>query len=249
MKKRKKRENREIVQMIKAEQNRRSPLRILEKSTLGGVGKGNIGVIAAKKGVGKTACLVHIATDQLFENKHVIHVSFSSNTSHIISWYEDIFEEIAKKVNLDSAEEVHDEIIKNKIIMNFNQDGIKISQITNSIKSMIENGHFSANTIVIDGFDFGKCSIEDIKTIKTFASDLGLEVWFSASIKEDNSEFDENQVPLLLKKFINDITILINMKPENDYIKLQLIKDHKILPVSDMHLKLDPRSLLIDETA
>ena len=58
--------------MIKEERNRRSPLRILEKSIHGGLGKGNIGVIAAKKGVGKTACLVHIATDQLFLNKHVI---------------------------------------------------------------------------------------------------------------------------------------------------------------------------------
>src|SRR4030042_4764412 len=107
--------------MIKSESNRRSPLRILEKSTQGGVGPGNIGVIAARKGVGKTACLVHIATDQLFENKHVIHVSFSANTSHIISWYEDIFDEIAKKYNLDSAGEVHDEIVRNRIIMNFNQ--------------------------------------------------------------------------------------------------------------------------------
>jgi hypothetical protein len=235
--------------MIKTEQNRRSPLRILEKSTRGGVGKGNIGVIAAKKGVGKTACLVHIATDQLFENKHVIHVSFSENTSHIISWYEDIFDEIAKKVNLDSAVEVHDEIIKNRIIMNFNQDGVKISQITNSIKLMIENGHFTANTIVIDGFDFNKSSIEDIKIIKSFASDLGLEIWFSASLKEDSSEFDKNHVPGLLKNFINEITIFIFMKPENDYIKLQLIKDHDIFPGSDLHLKLDPRSLLIDETA
>ena len=105
--------------MIKTEQNKRSPLRILEKSIHGGVGKGNIAVIAAKRG--KTACLVHIATDQLFEDKHVIHVSFSANTNHIISWYEDIFDEIAKKISLDSARDVHDEIVKNRIIMNFNQ--------------------------------------------------------------------------------------------------------------------------------
>ena len=55
--------------------------------------KGFMAVIG-KKGVGKTACLVHIATDQLFLNKHVIHVSFSGDTRHIISWYEDIFKEI-----------------------------------------------------------------------------------------------------------------------------------------------------------
>ena len=83
--------------MIREELIRRSPFRILEKSIHGGVGKGNIGMIAARKGVGKTACLVHLATDQLFQNKYVIHVSFSPDTSHIISWYEDIFEEIAQR--------------------------------------------------------------------------------------------------------------------------------------------------------
>ncbi len=53
--------------MVKSELINRSPLRILEKSIQGGVGKGNIGVIASRKGVGKTACLVHIATDNFLE--------------------------------------------------------------------------------------------------------------------------------------------------------------------------------------
>ena len=46
--------------MIKKELISKSPLRILEKSIHGGVGKGNLGVIAARKGIGKTACLVHM---------------------------------------------------------------------------------------------------------------------------------------------------------------------------------------------
>ena len=231
--------------MIRTERNKRSPLRILEKSINGGVGKGNIGVITARKGVGKTACLVHIATDQLFLEKHVIHVSFSADITHIISWYEDIFNEIAKKFDLDSAKEVHDEIIKNRIIMNFNQSGIKIEQITNSIKSMIVDGNFDANTIVIDGYDFNRGSVEDLIKMRSFASELGLEIWFSASLKDDEMVFDGNGIPEKLKNYLNEISILIFLKPENDYIHLQLIKDHDIYPDSDMHLKLDPKSLLI----
>ena len=61
--------------MIKHEIITRSP-QDSGKSTHGGVGKGNIGVIASRKGTGKTACLVHIATDQLFQGKNLIHVSF-----------------------------------------------------------------------------------------------------------------------------------------------------------------------------
>ncbi|MBN2038585.1 MAG: hypothetical protein JW864_00990 [Spirochaetes bacterium] len=235
--------------MIKEERNKRSPLRILEKSIHGGLGKGNIGLIAARKGVGKTACLVHIATDQLFLNKHVIHVSFSGDTSHIISWYEDIFREIAKKFKLESIKEVHDDIIKNRIIMNFNQNGVQMNQITGSIKSMVTEGNFSANVIVIDGYDFEKGSIEDLKQIRKMAESMGLEIWISASLKDEEIIFDEKGVPLPLKSYLDETDILIFIKPENNLIHLQLVKDHDVFPDSNMHLKLDPKSLLIVDDA
>ena len=233
--------------MIKSEQNKRNPLRILEQSARGEIGKGNIGVIAAQKGVGKTACLVHIATDELFDKKHVIHVSFSADINHIISWYEDIFGEIAKKLKLESAKEIHDDIIKNRIILNFNQDGTKINQIASTVKSLIKDGNFSADTIVIDGYDFTKGTVDDIKALHELADEMGLEIWISASLK-DNVEFDKDGIPSILKNFMNEIAIIVYMKPENDYIRLQLIKDHNTAPVPDLHLKLDPKSLLIVES-
>ena len=159
--------------MVKSELVKRSPLRIFEKSIHGGLGAGNLGVLASRKGVGKTACLVHIATDQLFRDKHVIHVSFSAKVDHIISWYEDIFKEIAKKRELESAVEVHDEIIKNRVIMNFNQQGIDTDQILKSLNAMISDGNFAADTIIFDGYDFEQISIDDLAEIKKFAEESG----------------------------------------------------------------------------
>ena len=100
--------------MVKSELIKRSPLRILEKSIHGGLGKGNIGIIASRKGIGKTACLVHIATDKLFQNKPVIHVSYSSRVDYIISWYEDIFKEISNLIPDDVYLESMD--VRNKTI-------------------------------------------------------------------------------------------------------------------------------------
>ena len=122
--------------MVKSELIKRSPLRIFEKSIHGGLGAGNIGVLASKKGVGKTACLVHISTDKLFQGKPVIHVSYASRVDYIIGWYEDIFKEIALKRQLESAFEVHDEIIKNRVIMNFKQDAARTDQVLKSIEAI-----------------------------------------------------------------------------------------------------------------
>ena len=55
--------------------NARSPLRLLEKGLHGGLGAGNVGALVAGAGVGKSAFLVGVATDELLRGGTVLHVS------------------------------------------------------------------------------------------------------------------------------------------------------------------------------
>ncbi len=233
--------------MVKAELVKRSPLRILEKSIHGGVGKGNIGVLASRKGVGKTACLVHIATDKLLRGGRVIHVSFAARVDHIVSWYDDIFTEISKWKNLDSAVQIHDEIIKNRVIMNFNQAGIQTEQVLRSLGAMITDGQFPADMVIFDGFDLSVSGRADLAAIKSFAKSVDLEVWFSASLKGPDPLFDEQWIPRELSAVTDIIDVLISLQFEGDHVRLQLAKDHDKLNPGDLHLKLDPKTLLIAE--
>lgn len=233
--------------MVRTELVKRSPLRILEQSIHGGLGKGNIGVIAAPKGIGKTACLIHIATDQLLEGKHIIHVSFAAGTNHIISWYEDIFTEIARRYHLDEAMEVHDDIIKNRVIINFRQDGVTAAQVGRSIRSMIQEGNFNADAIIIDGYDFSREDTEEFGVFKGLAEEAGLEIWFSASLSKEALKTDGNAIPAIMERYLRHTAVFIILEPCDTYIKLKLVKDHEIIPMSDLHLKLDPHILLIAE--
>ena len=231
--------------MVRSELNKRSPLRVFEKSINGGVGKGHIGVLASKKGVGKTACLVHIATDKLFRDRHVIHVSFSQKVDHIINWYEDIFKEIAKKRDLEDAVDIHDEIIKNRVIMNFNSKGTTVDQVLTSLRAMIIDGNFPADSVIFDGYDLAEAEQEDFDKIKAFAKEVNIEVWFSVSLKGENPVFNANGVPSDLEGRMNDLDVLITLKYEGDHVHFQVIKDHDNLEPKEMTLKLDPKTLLI----
>ena len=95
--------------MVKQELIERSPVRFLEKSANGGLAAGEIGVLTSKKGLGKTSVLVQIGLDMLLQEKPVVHVSFNQHSDNVITWYEDIFNETAKKKNLADAEEVKNE--------------------------------------------------------------------------------------------------------------------------------------------
>lgn len=233
--------------MVKSELIKRSPLRIFEKALKDNLKKGDIAVLASRKGVGKTACLVHIATDKLMQDKHVIHVSFAPRVDHIIQWYEDIFKEIAKKRDLEGALDVHDEIIKNRVIMNFSQAGITADQVLSSLEVMIRQGNFPADIIIFDGLDFNKVSLEDLQKIKDFARQINLEIWISASLKNPEPVFDSQGMPTELVPIFSAIDFLITLRFEGTNVKLHLLKERDTVHKMEMNLILDPKTLLIVE--
>jgi len=232
--------------MVKTHLIKRSPLRVLEEATHGGPGRGALAVLASPKGVGKTACLVHIATDKLFQSKPVIHVSYASRVDYIITWYEDIFKEIAKNRRLRDAVAVHDEIIKNRVIMNFNQDGMKTEQVLRSLEAMITGGKFNADAIIVDGYNFGLAEPSDLAKFKAFALRMNLELWFSASLKENGTPlYGPNGTPVLLAPHMGEIDVLITLQAKGDVVEIRVVKDHGHPAAGILPLKLDPKTLLI----
>ncbi|MEN6559685.1 MAG: hypothetical protein ABFD52_02765 [Acidobacteriota bacterium] len=230
---------------VKEEIIKRSPLRVLEKSISGGLGKGHVGVLASRKGVGKTACLVHIAADKLLQDQYVIHVSYASRVDYIVNWYEDIFKELAKAPKMRSALDEFDELIRRRVIMNFKQDGARTEQVLRSLEAMIVHGNFRAGTVIVDGLDFDQAGPDDLRKFRDFAGRLGLEVWFSASLKKDEPLFDEQGIPYELKDFLGTIDVLISLQHHGDHVHFNLVQDHGRLAAKDIRLKLDPTTLLI----
>ena len=234
--------------MLKEELITKSPVRILEKSIEGGLMAGNIGVIASRKGIGKTSVLVQLALDKLLQGEKVIHVSFTAHTSYVISWYENIFTELAKRRGLERLDEVRDELVKNRVIMNFAQEGVSIDQIVRSLKAMVVDGGFKAKTLIVDGFDFTRATKDQLAKVKAFAAEMGLEVWYSCTLIVEEPLVDKNNIPVILREYLEQIGVLILLEPKAEYIHFTVVKDHERMNPQDLKLKLDAKTLLIAET-
>jgi len=245
--------------MVKTELIQRSPIRIFEQSIHGGLKAGEVGVIASPNGVGKTSVLVQLGLDKLLQGKKVIHVSFylGHHTQYVPLWYEDIFVELTNKKNLENANEIKNDLAKNRVLMNFNQDGVTKDQIIKSLRAMIIDGGFKADAIIIDGFDFARSDKESIAAVKAFATELGVSVWYSCSIKEDSQSagaaytsgavYDKDNIPVVLGNFIDSIDIVIILQPKSDHVELSISKDRGSVISKNTAMKLDPKTLLILE--
>jgi KaiC/GvpD/RAD55 family RecA-like ATPase len=233
--------------MLKEEFIQKSPVRIFEKSMEGGLHAGNIGILASKKGIGKTSVLVQIALDKLMQGEKVIHVSFNAHTSYIISWYENIFNEIARRKNLENIEEIKEQMIRNRMIMNFMQENISVDQILRTIKALMSDGSFNAKTLIIDGFEFTRATVERFEKVKAFLSETQLEGWYTCTLADTEPVLDSKGIPIVLRDIEPYISVIVLLEPKKDYIHLRVVKNHESLERGDMPLMLDPRTLLIAE--
>jgi KaiC/GvpD/RAD55 family RecA-like ATPase len=234
--------------MVKEELIQRSPLRIFEQSIHGGLKAGEVGIIVSQAGIGKTSMLFQLALDRLLQGKKVIHVSFTQHTHYVLAWYEDIFDELFSGKNLDNAADVKNEIVKNRVLMNFNQDVMSKEQILKSLRAMITEGGFAAESIIVDGFDFSRAGREQIANVKAFAKELGLSVWYSCTVKENGQlQYDNEKMPLAIKDYADLADIVIVLEPKSDHIELSVSKDRNSSGLKPLAMRLDPKTLLILE--
>ena len=224
--------------MVKQELIDRSSVRFLDKALNGGIKAGEIGVLASKKGVGKTSVLVQIGFDKLIQGKQVVHVSFDQHASYVMTWYEDIYNEMSKKRKIDVAD-FKDDIFKNRVVLNFNQDTVSTKQIISTMKALAQGG-IKPECVIIDGLNFAKRTTQDFAEMKAFAKEAGIAVWYSynTDAAELKDMFDKDLEALF------DAVVYFEAKADSTQLRILKVRNEAI---KEANLKLDPKTLLIAE--
>lgn len=214
-----------------------SPVRLFDKCTNGGLKAGELGLVTAKKGLGKTSILVQFGMDSLSQGKQLVHVSFDQHSSNVISWYESIFTETLKKKNVSNASELKNEMVRNRTILNFNQETFALGKVVNTLKAL-KDGGINVSAIVVDGVDLSKVSADDMKSVKDFAAAENLTVWFSATAEGESLS---DSVPAAMAE---DFAAVIHISPRQDGVYVSVLKCHDMPSTTDI-LKLDAKTLLM----
>ena len=224
-------ENKELID--------RSPIRTFESITNGGIKAGEIGAITSKKGLGKTSVLVQLGMDYLLQDKKIVHLSFDQKSDNAFTWYEDIFAEITKRKNIVKPDDLKESLLKNRILLNFNQDIISGKQIVGTLEAL-SSGGIKIEGLVIDGLDFTKVTDDTIKVLKDYAKKAKIVVWFGVST--DETDIKKMFKPDLEK--IIDAVLYLEQKPDSIQMQVLKIRDDK---VPDSSMKLDSKTLLLAE--
>lgn len=223
--------------MAKQDLYERSPIRAFDEVTNGGLKAGDLGLVTSKKGLGKTSVLVQFGMDTLLDGKQLVHVSFDQHSSNVISWYEGIFAEIAKKKCIPNPDDVKEMITRNRTILNFNQENFNLPRVVNTLNAL-KAGGIAVAGIVIDGVDFTKVKEADIQAVASYAKATKVKVWMSATAEGDSLE---DSAPKAILPYFNAV---VHLYSKGATTKLSILKMGKNKDIEN-NLKLDSKTLLI----
>lgn len=232
--------------MYRKELNQRSPLRVFERSIHGGLGKGNIGVAMSRAGVGKTAFLVGIALDDLMRERKVLHVNLDDRVEKVREFYDEVFADLAQSTELADRASAHLAVERNRMILSYTGGSFSMEKLGASLEMLRTQMNFQPELIVLDGHPrFTTATEGQIQELKKLATVLGAELWLTVLTHREGDKRDARGVPDYVARFEEYISVIVNLESANDHVRLAILKDHDNRDIANLHMELDPRSLLL----
>ncbi len=226
--------------------NAQSPLRILEESIHGGLGRGNLGVIMARAGVGRTSCLVQIALDDLVRGRKVIHLALGQSVDHVHAHYDALVEDFVAFAEADDRDQVKAAVAKNRIIQSYADGQLGIERLEQTIALYEKHLAFKPDAILIDGFEWESDRAlvgQSIAAFKAVAKRLDAELWMSAQTHREITGPHPMALTAPCDVHTAHIDVAIFLEPHGDHIWVRLLKDHDDTTARDTRLRLRPDTL------
>jgi len=220
--------------------NARSPLRLLEKGLHGGLGPGNLGIVLAGHGVGKTSFQVGVAVDELLRSGRVLHVSLAHPVAHVRAHYDVVFDELAHSTHLEDQGLIHNEIDRRRSIRVYPPGTLTMEKLREAVKLETEVGG-KPTLLILEGIDFSAMPRAEALDLKALAGELGAEVWLESACDDEQI----STLPPEIEAIDDLLSVVLALEPGDNAMKLRALKDHDNPNLADLHVSLDPRTLLL----
>ena len=227
------------------ELNERSPLRLLDRSIHGGLGRGNLGVACAGPGAGKSAFLVCIALDHLFAGRQVLHVALDHPVDRVRDYYDEIFLEMAESEQLEDVAATRLALERNRRIHAFGPQTFSVDKLAQTLSLFEQHAGQHPDCLVVDGYDFAAGSPAEVASLKALAGQRDAELWMSATLLKDRPVTHPGGWPEPVAAYEPLVNVLLRLKGDGGTVHLQLLRDHGRDVSEGVGVDLDPTTLLL----
>jgi len=224
----------------------RSPLRAFEKAIDGGLGRGKLGVVLSRHGVGKTAFLIGIAVDALLQGRQVLHISTEESVERLRTFYDEVFNTLAESLGLENRLDRHLDMERHRHILVYNRKEFSLEKLQRSLEFLRDAADFSPTLIIMDGTPrFEMTEDWEMEGLQSLSRQWDAELWTSSRLHREGQDNDERGVPMDVARHDARLDLIILLEPQGDHVRVRLVKAHDRGEVPQLKMELDPRTLLL----
>lgn len=204
---------------------------------------GEMGVMLARAGAGKTACLTRVALGYLLDNKPVLHVCVDLVPDKVKIWYHKLLKDIFSDQPECRISEVQHSIEPLRFIMSFLNQTFSPEKLELGIENLKEQAKFAPAVIILDGLDFGRDRAL-FEKMADLAKRHSACVWVAARSHRHMPEVNERGIPYPIDTMDDLFSSVFLLDPENEGVRLRALKEKgNYNPVSSEFM-LDPDTFL-----
>jgi hypothetical protein len=230
--------------MIRKEAILQSPLRFLDRSIRGGLGKGHLGVIVAPAGVGKSACLVQLGLDALLRERPVLHVALGQSVEHVHVRYDALFDDLAERVDLADRQGVRESVAHRRLIWSSLDGALGARGLDEALAAFEAHLGRAPSTILVDGFDWAAPGAPGIVgALKASAARVEAELWMTAPDAAGGELDPAPRIAPLSDDCAALVDVALLLEPDGRQARLTLVKDFERFPATDLPLVLEGGTL------
>jgi hypothetical protein len=207
------------------------------------ISNNSFGAIVARAGTGKTAIIVQLAIDTIFQNNAVLHVSLNEPVDKVSAWYKEVLSNLESLYNLDNIVTLWESIESLRFIMTFKVEKFSVPTLKERLKDLTEQQIFKPKIVVIDGLPFDNSITESLENLKDFSKEQNLHFWFTIMTHRHEKPTHEG-LPVQLSSFNQIFDDIVELKPKNKKIYIESLKGH-IEKNKKTKYFLDPSTMLI----
>ncbi len=205
-----------------------------------------LGLVMARAGLGKTATLVQIALDFMMRGEKVLHVSIGESIDKARSWYDDIFSLTTAEMNDHERQEIEPEVMRNRMIMTFKESSFGLATLEERLDDLMKQDVYKPDCLIVDGYDFRTSNRAALQGFVELMEKKKLSmVWFSAVCHRADDRVSPAGIPAPCHEMDDMFATVLFINPEEQAIKLDIIKCTACEIDASSKLAFDPSTMLI----
>ena len=215
------------------------------KPLTGLLAPGELGVVAARAGVGKSACLVQIALHELLQGRCVLHVALDQSVAQVRRRYDELLD-LGGTPGLDAAgDHVRLDLERRRHIHAYEEGSFGALKLAEACRFLAEHVEFRPQTVIVDGWRNGGLTGEKLEELRGSAVEVGAAVWLSALTHRHQGTEEKGGIPHSLSGVVGKLDVMIQLQPSGGRIDLCLGQDHGHPEPRPFPLWIDPATMLL----